>query len=162
MKSSILTILISAFLFIGCSNSKYEYWEMSQFNIQPNALENDEEIKLIYSSRGPDNNKALEYYLHLIVVSQNSGDTVNILTTVDNGFTADDAENTYNYFDENSPAAKILQMDFEELVENGNISERIKNHKTKHITKVARDPEFDNIANNNFPTVIGVIGTSKD
>jgi hypothetical protein len=50
---AILTVFI-----IACE-SKYTYWETSKFNMVPSALEDDEEIKLIYSSRGPGNNKDL-------------------------------------------------------------------------------------------------------
>jgi hypothetical protein len=72
-------------LLLGCSRN-YEYWDISEFKIAPNALEDGEKIKVIYTSQGPDNNDDLEYYYHLIVISKNSGDTINILTTVNNLF----------------------------------------------------------------------------
>lgn len=121
------------------------------------ALEDKEEIKLIYTSRGPGNNADLNYYIHLIAVSQKTGDTVNILTTADNGFSPDDGDKVFNFFNKDNIASKLIQMNMDNVTDL-NIEE-IKNSALKKIDKVARDTEFDNIADNHFPTIIGSIGT---
>jgi len=141
-------------LLSSCGNN-YEYRDISQFSIEDTALEDGEEIKLLYTSRGPDNNKDLDYYIHVIVISQKSGDTVNLLTMVDNGFRIGDKYKTYNYFDQNNPVTKVMQVRPESLED----IEAMKNVRPKEIQKVARDPKFDYIADNDFPTVIGSIGT---
>ena len=150
--TGLLTIILTS-----CGN-KYEFWDISKFQIDKNALEDNEEIKLLYTSRGPDDNRELEYYIHLIAISQKTGDTVNILTTANNEITMSDKDKVFNYFNQDNVATKLLQMDLLNIKEIKHIDD-IDQMDSKKIDKVARDPDFDNIANNNFPTVIGSIGT---
>ena len=129
----------------------------SHFNLQPKALRDEEPIKLLYSSPRVSNKK-LEHYIHLVAVSQETKDTVNILTVVDNGFTTADADKIYNYLGPDNVTAQISMMDPEELTETTDLN-KLPKKTQKDIRKVTRDPNFDNIANNHFPTVIGMIGT---
>mgnify|MGYP000162104998 CR=1 FL=1 len=70
-----------------------------------------------------------------------SGDTVNILSTSVHGIRKEDIDNKSTFvFVGNS------FINFDEI------------EKTKTIKKVARDPKFDFIADNNFPTKIGYTG----
>ncbi|MES2773432.1 MAG: hypothetical protein V4722_04580 [Bacteroidota bacterium] len=124
--------LMLALLAVVACGSKYRLWDIDKFKIDAGALAPLEEIKLLYSSRAPDMAADRNYYLHVVVVSQKTGDTVNILTTSDNGFVATDGDKVFNFIPEINPS--------------------------KEIHKVARDPEFDGIADNHFPTVIGTIG----
>ncbi|MFT3703228.1 MAG: hypothetical protein QM802_12700 [Agriterribacter sp.] len=149
----IYLILLIFILISGC-NSKYEYWDIAKFRMNPHALEDNEKVKMLYSSRGPNDNKKLEYYIHMIVISQKTGDTVNILTTVNNSFTEADKERVFTFLNASNPITKMMQSDPDK---NNDLSE-LNNGKLKDIRKVARDPKFDNIADNTFPTVIGVIG----
>ena len=144
-------------ILVSCGDT-YDYWEASKFKIDNTALEDNEEIKLLYTSRGPDFNKELKYYIHLVAISQKTGDTVNILTTADNGLTMDDKDKIFNFFNQDNVASKLIQMDLDNLKDIKNV-EDINNAETKKIDKVARDPKFDNIADNNYPTIIGSIGT---
>lgn len=54
------------FLLISCENI-YTFWDISQFNIVEDALKDSEEIKIIYTSRGPDFNENLEYYYRRVI-----------------------------------------------------------------------------------------------
>lgn len=153
----IIVLFTSSCTFINNQNT-YEFWNISKFNIDNNALIDSEEIKLLYSSRGPDYNKDLEYYFHLIAVSQKTGDTVNILTTVNNGFKTDEAENVYNFFNQDNIITKMMQMNSDSSKKMNHIDD-YNNFKYKKISKVARDPNFDYIADNQYPTIIGCIGT---
>ncbi|HEX7846127.1 MAG TPA: hypothetical protein VF476_10040 [Chitinophagaceae bacterium] len=159
LKSIYIIGLIGLFLASCGSGSTYEFWNISKFNMDKNALEDNEEIKLLYTSRGPDSNKDLEYYIHLIAVSQKTGDTVNILTTVDNGITEKDGNKIFNFFNQDNLASKLMQMDLEKLKDIKHIDE-VNNRPSKEIDKVARDPKFDDIADNNYPTIIGSIGNA--
>lgn len=126
-----------------CENgnlSKHKYWDISKFKINKGALIDNEKIKLLYSSRGTGTDKITDYYIHIIVVSQQSGDTVNVLTTALNGFTKSDGDKVFNFFDEN------------------NFISTISNPKSLKYKKVYRDPQFDQIADNNYSTIIGSIG----
>lgn len=153
----LILLFISSCIFTNNQNT-YEFWNISKFNIDNNALVDSEEIKLLYSSRGPDYNKDLEYYFHLIAVSQKTGDTVNILTTVNNGFKTDEAENVYNFFNQDNIITKMSQMNSDSSNQMNHIDD-YNNFKYKKISKVARDPNFDYIADNQYPTIIGCIGT---
>lgn len=138
----------------GCSPT-YTYWDISKFEIIPEALQDGEEIKLIYASRGPDSNKDMEYYYHLVVVSQKTGDTINVLTTANNGFNKTNGDTVFNYFDQNNLITQMSNTDVDLLI---NDEGELTIIAQKPIMKVARDPEFDEIADNDFPTVIGSIG----
>ncbi|MCF8428415.1 MAG: hypothetical protein K9I36_16900 [Bacteroidia bacterium] len=144
-------------LLLSCETN-YEYWEVSKFKIDNTALEDSEEIKLLYTSRGPDYNRELKYYIHLIAISQKTGDTVNILTTADNGITRDDKDKIFNFFNQENLASKLIQMDLNNLKDIKHVDD-VNKVEMKKINKVARDPKFDNIADNNYPTIIGSIGT---
>ena len=152
-------VTICSLLLLSCTNG-YKFWDISKFNIVDSALSDNEEIKLFYTSRGPGNNNDLEYYVHIIAISQKTGDTVNILTSMDNGFTVDDLDKVYNYFDQNNLMSQLVLANPENLVDADKVNDAKKNLQKK-ITKVARDPQFDVIADNHYPTVIGTIGTKS-
>ncbi len=157
-KPTILLFGLFTFLIIGCGN-RFEFWDISKFRMDNTALEDNEEIKLIYTSRGPDFNKDLKYYIHLIAVSQKTGDTVNILTTADNGLTMEDKDKVFNFFNQDNFITKLAQLDSEKLKDIKHIDD-INSTEFKKNDKVARDPKFDDIADNNYPTIIGVIGAT--
>lgn len=157
MKAKLFLILIT----IACvSCSKYDFWDVSKFKIEENVLSNNEEVKIVYSSQSPDKNTDLDYYIHLIVVSQKSKDTINVLTTYNNRFKQNDKYETFTFKNKNDIITKLLQSDlknFEKLDLNN-----INNNQIKKISKVARDPDFDYIADNSFPSIIGFISKDGD
>ena len=156
MKIYFIAALIAVLMSCG---SGYEFWDISKFNMDNNALEDKEEIKLIYTSQGPDYNQDLEYYIHYIVVSQKTGDTVNVLTTGIHGITKNDGDKIFIFFNKDNLMTKLAHMDTDHLTEPRELKE-LEKTEMKKITKVARDPEFDYVADNNYPTIIGTIGTT--
>lgn len=154
MKLKILYIFVSLFLFSSCF-SKYKYWDITKFKMDENVLQDGDGIKLVYSSQAPDNNKNLEYYIHIIAVSQKSGDTINILTTINNGFQSDVKDKVFTFMSKDSEMGKVLQNI---SYDNDYNLSKVDKSKLKPITKVVRDPRFDYLADNNFPTIIGFIG----
>ena len=156
MKILNICFLFFTILIAGCNTQpSYEFWNISRFNLSEDALGEGEEIKLIYTSQAPEKSKE-ECYIHLIVYSQETGDTVNILTTTNNGFKPEDRDEVYNFFPANSLVAKVMQASSDD-VKISNI-EQLENLEVKKINKVARDPDFDYIADNNYPTMIGFVG----
>lgn len=89
-------------------------------------------------------------------MSQKTRDTVNILTTADNGITMADKDKVFNFFNQDNVASKIIQMDMESIKNIKHIDEFDK-MESKKIKKVARDPKFDYLADNDYPTIIGSI-----
>jgi len=151
-------IVLAIILAVACG-SIYEYWDVSKFNMVENALEDNEEVKVIYSSRTPSNEKERDYYIHLVVVSQKTGDTVNILSTFYNRFSETDFNETFIFFNEDNLASKFTIMTKEQISEGMNINDFPEGASPK---KVVRDPSYDYIADNNYPTVIGVIGIASE
>lgn len=140
----IFALVVCVCLYASC-NVQYKFWSISKFKIVDTALRDYEPIKLLYSSGGPGSNKDLEYYIHVIAVSQQTYDTVNILTPTDNSFSLKDENKVYFYFNQNNSHSQAV----------------LKKSSAK-IRKVARDPQFDNIADNSFRTVIGTIGITDE
>lgn len=154
-------LLFFQFIFISCKK-EYDFWDINKFKIEKNALQDNEEIMLLYASNGPDENQEREYYYHLIVISQKTGDTINVLTTSQNGFNKDSAKEIFNFYDEKNFITIITHNKINMSSLNGkNVSETEK-IKLKKINKVARDNDFDYLADNNYPTVIGSIGKTSD
>jgi len=155
MKSKILIVLFM--LILNSCSQEYEFWEISKFNLEEDALIDNEEIQLIYSSRGPYKNKKIKFYTHLIVVSIRTGDTVNILTPVLNSFSDIENNGIYNFINKDNSVFKMAQLNSDEAKEIKHVDE-INNFKNDKIKIVARDPNFDYIADNSYPTIIGMIG----
>lgn len=153
----VFPFLLGIFLLAGCNNSGYQFWNISKFRIVDSALKDGEEIKLLYTSQGPGDNKDLYYYIHIVVVSQKTGDTINILTPVDNGFSISDKDKVFNYMDRNSIVTQTMIVDYDTAADPNKLREAAQ-ARLKKISKVARDPKYDEMADNNYPTVIGTIG----
>jgi hypothetical protein len=150
-------LIIVVITVAGCGvNGRYRFWDISKFNMVDTALVDGEPIKLFYTSQAPDNNTNKTYYIHIIAVSQKTGDTVNVLTTIDNGFSLANKDEVFNYFNSDNIISKLGEMDNDGLQQFD--TNEIKKIKPPKVTKVARDPKHDYIADNKFPTVIGTIG----
>ncbi len=159
MKKTLLLIIL--FVFISCKK-EYEYWNIDKFKLEKDALKDNEEIKLLYASNGPDENKDRDYYYHLIVISQVTGDTINVLTASQNGFNKNSGKNVFNFYNEKNIITIISHNKINMNTLNGKNVNETEKLKLKKISKVARDKKFDNLTNNNFPTVIGSIGKTSD
>lgn len=147
------------------------FWELSKFNIQEDLIDNNAPIRLMYVSsiRG---NLNTDYFLHIMAATNKGlGDTINILTTYANKFGKDDGNKLFEFVNlETTSYDTEILMNF--LLEETNIESVSDSNTTinvpsfssddyikrvKAITKVLRDPNFDYIADNSFPTVIGSI-----
>jgi|GEM_PF-1570453 len=140
----------------SCHSAQYR--DVSEFAIQPNALKDGEKIRLLAYFDG-QSNSSNGFYNHLIVKSEESGDTCNILIPWDHGFTESDGDSIYYYF---SPDNLINKVNMD------GISTGTRNLRPEdtaalfpEYNKVVRIQDFDNIAINSFPTVKGSIGTIR-
>jgi hypothetical protein len=148
-------VVAFAVLFNSCGNN-YEFWDISKFRIDNEALADWEEVQLIYCSPDPQHDEVdFPFYTHMIVVSSRSGDTVNVLSRTGNWLSHEKKNQIFRFIKQESNAAKIIQKHFDEIK---NTSEPT-NQPTEQINKVCRDPKFDFLADNTFPSIIGVIGT---
>ncbi|MBK7440831.1 MAG: hypothetical protein IPI65_04665 [Bacteroidetes bacterium] len=107
MKIKFATVFVLfVFVIISCNN-QYKYWDIEKFHMDEQALKDKEPIKLIYSSQGPNYNKNMDYYVQIIAVSQETGDTVNILSPINNGFKESDGDSTFILL-----VKKILRLNY--------------------------------------------------
>jgi hypothetical protein len=150
---------LSLFLFfliaVSSCTTKYSFWPVSKFHMDENALAESEKVKVIYTTRGEGENT--DAYVHIIVISKESGDTVNVLTSIDNDFKQEDSDKSFIYTSRFTDFGKIFSMRVDKLKELHNL-DTLKNIQPASYSKVLRDPKFDFLADNNFPTVIGFIG----
>ncbi len=149
-------LILLIFIVESCGNP-YEYWDTSKFKFDDSALLDTEAIRLIYSSRGPDYNNDSKSFIHIIAISEKTGDTVNILTTAYNHFNENpNIDETFNFIALDNIVSETFLNNMK-IVYNNQSKESIKKQILEKISKVARDPNFDDLADNNYPTVIGFI-----
>ena len=95
--AKIYTLIVVISLIITSCGDQNEYWDISKFNIDNDALKDNEEIKIIYTSQAPDGNKDLKYYVHFIAISQLKNDTINILSTANFDIRKGDKNKVFNF-----------------------------------------------------------------
>jgi hypothetical protein len=151
-------ILIATLMFLFSSCSSNNYRSISEFTMKSQALKDGERIRLIVAVVGHTDNKEDKYYNQLIAVSEETGDTCNILIPFNQGLSPSDGDKTFNYFSPESQMAQI-GLTAPENLEGITDTSSIKSAFPKY-EKVIRDPKLDYITQNNYPTVMGIIGTS--
>ena len=138
MTKILYVIGVSLVLLMGCDPG-YPHWELSRFRMDPSALGHYEKVNLLYVSKRPWMKSRHNFYYHLVVVSQSSQQTINILTPTQHSTNPIDRETTYLFLPEDHSLTRL------EL------------QKTPNPTHVIRNPAFDAIADNDFPTVVGLV-----
>jgi len=159
-KISFYSMALLLLLLFGCS-SDFEFTTISSFNFDSTALEDGEEIKVIYFSDGPDYNQDQTYYYHYIVVSQKTGKTVNVLSTDNIEVTPSSKDNVYNFFSDGSDYTKLIKLDDSAIKHVKNINE-LENFKPKMLRNVVRNLNYPELNYQSYPTVIGIIGFMKN
>lgn len=157
-KSFIALTLLTIFAYSCDKKKKYEFWDLSKFNLVDNALEDKEAVKLIYACQEPVVFNEFKFYYHLIVISEKTGDTVNILSPVSNGLKPQDQNKIFNFFNQGNITTQ-LALEQTEKIKNEENGDNLNKSAAGSINKVIRDPRYDDMANNNFPSIIGIIGT---
>jgi hypothetical protein len=157
-----LLVLISIITITGCSSP--DFWDIKQFKLAPSSLMNGEKVSILYYSNGPSSDETdVKFYTHAIVVSENSKDTLNVLTfPTQEMFKLSKNNLTFHYY--NKPNEEKIKNDLKKLPEK--VRKLIKNTDSGKVSfaklkKVFRDPNFDKLANNNFKTVIGKLEKNK-
>ena len=153
MRQSLL--VISLFILSSCGQ---RYRSVSEFKMNPAALKNGEKVKLLFWLTGDGNNQSGKYYNQLIVVSQETGDTCNVLVPVNHGFADTDGEKVFTYFSPEDESARLIMMEAEKLAEIKNVSD-IKAPAFPKYNDVIYNKDAEVWIRNNYPTVVGFVGT---
>ncbi|MBI1183509.1 hypothetical protein GC194_04525 [bacterium] len=170
-------LLIALVAVLTSCGKNYTYRKVSEFAIDENALDDSAEVKLIYCSRGPDIPekfdgqigtitsvsgasfdpfRVLDYYNHYVVMDAGSGDTVNILTPEAIELNEDDKDRIFIFTKDVDETKKIFYDDG--LLEKVKKGDKIDlDMEIPKLDRVARDPDFDNIAMNKHKTIIGFV-----
>ena len=149
--SSLLYVILG--ILTPCHSDQYR--DICEFVIKSNALKDGEKIRLLAYFYGPSNSSN-DFYNHVVVRSEESGDTCNILIPWDHGFTQSDGDSIYYYF---SPENLINKVNLDGIsVGTRDLRPEDTAAKFPEHNKVVRIQDFDNIAINSFPTVKGSIG----
>jgi hypothetical protein len=149
---SILKLIILCITFGNCSEENHSFWKVTDFNIDENILEDFDEVVVLYYSGSIGKQEDLDYYRQAIVVSQKTGDTINILSFSD--ILGIESGKVFKFLSINNVAFKAVQQyqddptKFEEKIKLSDI-------KLKDINVVIRFPDQDYITRNNYPTIIG-------
>jgi len=116
--------------------------DLSEFDLEKNALENHEEVIVLGTSENPENGNE-DYFIHMIVKSVKSGDTINVLFW--------GARETYG-------------EEIKSFIAPDDIFLNIENKKIdlKSIKKVYSNPEYIDINWRKYPSIIGKVMTLYD
>lgn len=151
-----LLLFIPMILLFACE-PELEFIEVKEFKNITKKLENNEEVELLYATGSPDKNLDLNYFIHLVAIQKSSGDTVNILTTFNRGGGKGEAKNIFKFYTLNSEEGEaFFRKAHPTFLNNQSENFSVENTLLK-IDKVVRDIRFDQIAKNDFETVIGFI-----
>jgi hypothetical protein len=146
-----LLSIISLVLVCSC-NRQFEYRDLSSYNVDTTSLADGDTIKVIYCSGGPDDNSDKTYFYHVIGVNIHMGqDTVNIL--VPDISSLSQTDNYKIYISAQNSAYALLNSGIE-LKDGMNVN----NIKALDIKRVVSNTKFEAWENNNYPTVIGMLG----
>ncbi|MFT5723154.1 MAG: hypothetical protein ACI9JN_000263 [Bacteroidia bacterium] len=137
------TILLFAFFSLVSCSSDFITLNIAQFNIDSEKLANKSLVKVLSFSGMPDYNKNADYYVHMIIVSEEYNDTFNLLT-IKPGRILSDEDKVMNYFSENSTIYKSFIATY--------------SANQDRITKVKVNKNFIEDIKNAYPTVIGILG----
>lgn len=135
-------ILIFTSTLISCGND-FETVDLNHFNIQSESVPDQTLVKALSFSGTPDINQQVDYYSHMIIVSQVNKDTINLLTISALGIISDD-DQVMHYISEKSPIYPDLLTSFEKTPD--------------RLSKVIFNKNFRENIDNSYPTVIGILG----
>lgn len=141
MKTSLIIAIIAS-LAISCSPG-FKYRDISEFRMDTAALHEGEPIQVLYFSGGPGFNLDREFLYHYIVISRETGDTVNVFSSGNLGLKNDGAMDFIRY---------------ERYSDTIGIKPGYKNLWATDIRKVIVNQENLIPAENHFKSIIGSLG----
>lgn len=157
MIKQITICILSVFLY-SCSSQETKeeidpahLIDISEYNIDTTALHHNERIEVLCASDKVFPTDDFDYYVHALVVSLETGDTVNVLVTGVIDIT--ESNRISAFISPDNTIAKVLQ-NLDEIKDGANVNDL----EPSKFEKVHRDPEYISIKTSHFPSIIGVIG----
>jgi hypothetical protein len=160
-KSSGAVFLLVFFLVVGCT-SREEYLnqfmvDVSEFTIDNSLLEDGDYVQILGSSGNLTPDDPINFYNLIVVISERTGDTINLLVT--NYYMADLNNRRTRFISNSSVIGKIAESATEiDKLEGINV----KDLKAKTFKKVFYDSEYIQVDVRRFPAVTGTLGYEID
>ena len=149
MKQIIISLLL---VLIATSCSEYSFRSIDEFVFDETALHDEEYVKIIYSSGAPDDGVSVDYYVHMIGVSQETNDTVNILTT--STYMVDAGKLFYYFISENTDSGKLFK-NLQKVIDGAQLSDL----SDDKLEKVVSNRNGQDWEINDYPTICGTLAT---
>lgn len=149
--------IVSLFIHSACNSGPRNLDEfmvdVSEFNIDKNALKDMEEVEILGSSGNITTEHEIDFYTLVVVRSIETGDTVNVLMTT---FNLIDVQNRQTKFISNNGITGKLLETTPDPDANGKVN--LKDLKAKTYKKVLYDTEYIDVDVRKFPTITGILG----
>lgn len=144
--SALFIILIA----VACQDSRKNMIKVDEFQMDKTALKDSEEIEILCGSGNPEYGEE-DYYIHLIVRSTETGDTVNLL----HSGSVDQSEGRIkNFISNESSTGKVLD-NLDRILNSESGSSNVNDMKVKTFDYVFSDPEFIVLDRKRYPAIIG-------
>lgn len=158
MKNALITftaILFSTICFYSCSeeSSHVILKDISEFRIDNSALHDSELVEVLFASKSLFPTDEVDYYVQAVVVSSESGDTVNVLSV--GIIEIADTNRNVVYVSPESEMGRVIQNT------NTLNGKKAKDLKSKTFSKVYTDTKYIPINTSNFPSIVGLLGKQK-
>ena len=147
-------------LFCACSlgpkNLEAFMVEVSEFNINDTILKDMDYVRILGSSGNLTREHEIDFYTLIVVKSEKTGDTINILTT--NFYEADLNNSRTRFISNSSTIGKLLEdaKNFDQF-DGTNINDM----KAKSYNKVFYDTEYIQVDVRKYPAITGNLGDYK-
>lgn len=156
LPAAVVIVVLSGLLACTSSNEKKAInpafmRNISEFRMDTSALHDGEQIEVLCASDQLFPSDKVDYYVHVVAVSRETGDTVNIFATAMMQLNGDNRMTEFHSAE--TEMAKIYQN-----LNNVKSGSNVKDLKSNQFSKVYSDPEFIALETRHFPSIVGLIG----
>ena len=136
-------VIVAALGVLGCGDTSFTSVPLDHFHVQDGVLEEGAQIEVLTFSGMPDQNKEASYYIHMLIKSVETGDTLNLLT-FNPGTLLANQNRQFLYLSEKSTLYQHMLAQF--------------NVNGTPMDEVHLDKAFIPDIQNDYPAVIGILG----
>jgi hypothetical protein len=151
------TICLIIFILNSCGDNtdRQKFVELGSYKLDSTAVNDNEEIRLIYCSSGGEEGVKLDFFIQFVAIKINSNDTINIMTNHNINIAPSDGDKIFVY-------KKVFNKDYSDVIRlKDGIGKAAKGIKSPEISvnmpMVITDENYKDIGKNNYPTVFGDI-----
>lgn len=160
MFKSLLIISLSAMTLLSCNDSSVKQEDLepymvsvNEFQLNDSILKDGDQVRILGSTGKITEEHKIDFYNLVVVVSETTDDTINVLVT--NFFQSNSNDPYVRFFSNTSLLGKIV-----EITSNGESIEKqkLEDMKVKSYTKVFYDTDYIQVDVRKYPAIIGNLG----